>query len=269
MSDNLEQLDQSSVDYVSVASDKGWVPQDQWEGNPAEWRTAKEFVERGELMDRISSQSRQLNKYTSEVEDMKAAVKELAEHNKKIAELEYNKALQTLRQKKADAMDMGDSYSVVEIDEQIQELKDARKEEESFAKTSQPMDNSTPPEVEAWMNENQWYVKDIVLQGAADAIAKQYISSNPNAVNNPKEVLSYVTEQVRKEFPERVGAGKKRPSGTVDVGSAGSTAKGKGKKYTVNHLNPEQRAIAKRFAATGVITEQEYVDQLAALGELD
>lgn len=257
----------ASIDHEAIASEKGWVPQDQWEGDPDQWRSAKEFVERGELMDRISSQSRQLGKYTSEVETLKKAVQEMAEHNKKIAEIEYNKAVQALRQQKADALDMGDHYSVVEIDDRLQELKEARKAEEQQAQPSSTA-NTPPPEVQAWMEENTWYNNDIILQGAADAIAKQYLSSNPQAANNPKEVLDFVATQVRKEFPDRLGGTRRRASGVVETSSTGASTSGKTKKYTVNHLNPEQRAIAKRFAATGVISEQEYVDQLAALGEL-
>lgn len=268
--DNDENLTDPIDSTESRASEKGWVPQDEWEGDPDQWRPAKEFLDRGELMDRISSQSRQLDKYNSEVEGLKEGLKVLAEHNKKIAKQEYEKAMNDLKSRKAEALSYGDHETVVELDEQLDELKESKKEIDKVEEQPvQKKDNLPHPDVTRWMEENSWYNNNIVLQGAADAIAKQYLASNPAAENDPSKVLDYVSRQIRQEFPDKFGS-KRRPSGTTEPASTGNTkaSKGKSTKYTVKNLTPEQRNVAKRFASTGVMTEQDYVNQLVELGEL-
>lgn len=251
------------------ASEKGWVPETEWEGDPDQWRPAREFLDRGELMDRISSQTRQLNQYNNDISELKDSLSALTEHNKKIAEQEYKKAMQDLKSRKADALDLGDHSTVVEIDEQMSDLKESKKNIE--VEETKPQQNSQQPhpEVEAWMGNNSWYNTDIVLQGAADAIAKQYMSSNPGSESNPGVVLEHVAATIKQEFPERFGQTKRRPAATTEPSNNGSTtAKGKKMKYTTAHLTPEQKQIAKSFAKTGVMTEQEYVNQLAEMGEI-
>lgn len=256
-------------DFELRASEKGWVPEDEWEGDPTDWRPAKEFLDRGELMDRISSQTRQLERYSSEVQDLKSGLKVLAEHNKKVAKLEYEKAMKDLKGKKAEALSYGDHDTVVELDEQIDELKESKKEIEEVEEKPQDKRSEPHPDVIKWMGDNSWYNTNMIMQGAADAIAKQYLSQNPKAQEDPVQVLEYVTKEIRKEFPDKFST-KRKPAGVPDPSSSGgsrSSASGT-KKHSVKSLSTEQRKIAKKFADTGVMTEQEYVDQLVELGEL-
>jgi len=250
------------------AGEKGWVPQTEWEGDPTQWRPAKEFVDRGELMDRISSQSRQLNTFTSEVDSLKAALGELGEHNKKIAEAEYAKAMKHLKSQKAEALQYGEYDKAVDIDEQLVDLKESKKEIE-VAEAQQPQASSQQvhPDVTEWMDKNSWYNEDMMMQGAADAVAKMYLGKNPAAESNPKEVLDHVSSELSKEFPDRFGGQRRRPAATTDS-SNGRTGKSKSR-HSMSSLTPDQRKIASTFAKSGIMTEQEYVDQLVALGEVE
>jgi regulator of replication initiation timing len=268
----LENENQSDLSPEEVkAMDKGWVPQDEWEGEPDQWRPAKEFLDRGELMDRISSQSRQLDNYNKEIKELQVSMKALAEHNKKVAKLEYDKAMKDLKSKKAEALSYGDHDTVVDIDEQIDDLKTSKREIETQEDSAPNTDNmgAAHPSIVAWMEENTWYNTNPVMRGAADALADAYVAQNPHIKDNPDAVLSYVNSAMRKEFPDRFGAPKRKPSGTADTSTSGSaSSKGGKKKFTSKDLSQEQRTVAKRFAATGVMTEQEYVDQLVELGEV-
>ena len=86
--DNIE-----STTLEDKALDKGWRPEDEWTGEPDQWRPAKEFLDRGELMDRISDQTRQLRGQKDELAKVQTALKEMGNHNTKIAEKEYDKAM--------------------------------------------------------------------------------------------------------------------------------------------------------------------------------
>jgi hypothetical protein len=45
------------------ASSRGWVPKDEWDGDPEEWRPAKEFIDRGELFKKIEDKIEQLKTF--------------------------------------------------------------------------------------------------------------------------------------------------------------------------------------------------------------
>ena len=45
-------------EYEQRASAEGWVPKEEWTGDPAQWRPAKEFLDRGELFKKIEEQVR-------------------------------------------------------------------------------------------------------------------------------------------------------------------------------------------------------------------
>ena len=146
-----------------TAIDKGWRPEDEWTGEPEQWRPAKEFLDRGELMDRISDQTRQLRGHKDELATIKSALKEMGEHNSKIAKVEYDKAMKDLKSLKVQAMEVDDYERIVDVDEQIQDLKEAKKE----VATEETKPKEVHPEIEAWMKENQWYGRDVIMRGAA------------------------------------------------------------------------------------------------------
>jgi vacuolar-type H+-ATPase subunit I/STV1 len=253
------------TDLEVSASEKGWVPEKEWDGDPTEWRSAREFLDRGELMDRISSQTKQINQYDTKIQSLENSLKQLAEHNKKVAEMEYEKAIGDLKKKKADALDLGDHNAVVELDDKMSDLKQSRQEANNLEQANQPV---TPhPDVISWMNENTWYNTDVALRGAADAIAQQYLAANPAAEANPMLVLAHVTDQLFKEFPEKLGP-KTRPSATVEPQRTGSTKNtSKQKKWSRSDLNDMQKEIMKNICSEE-FTEQEYINQLGELGEL-
>lgn len=254
-------------DIELQASEKGWVPEKEWDGDPEEWRPAKEFLDRGELMDRISNQTKQINQYDSKIQALEANLKQLAEHNKKVAKLEYDKAMEELKKQKASALDLGDHTAVVEIDDKMSDLKETKKETETL-ETQEPVQATGPhPEVTAWMADNTWYNTDVALQGAADAIARQYLATNPAAEGTPAVVLNHVKEQIVKEFPDKFGT-RTRPSGTVETQSTGRTKTRGKQRWTKADLNDMQKAVMKEICSEDGLKESDYIQQLGELGEL-
>lgn len=251
------------------AMDKGWRPEDEWTGEADAWRPAKEFLDRGELMDRISDQTRQLRGQKDELETVKVALKEMGTHNSKIAEKEYDKAMLDLKSLKVQAMEIDDYEQIVEVDEQIQELKQAKKE---VVAAPEAAPQESHPEIESWMAENQWYGRDVIMRGAADSISQEYMNMNPGSRDNPKDVLQYVEKVMREEFPHKFGdkpTQRRRPAATSEVGEPMARSSGKAK-YTARDMNGMQKKICRTFIEAGAFkTEQDYVDQLVDLGEID
>ena len=72
------------------AMESGWVPQDQWEGDPDAWRPAKEYLDRGELFTKIETQNKT-------IKEMRRAMDDLRGHHAKVRETEYARALAELK----------------------------------------------------------------------------------------------------------------------------------------------------------------------------
>ena len=250
------------------ALDKGWRPEDEWTGEPDQWRPAKEFLDRGELMDRISDQTRQLRGQKDELAKVQTALKEMGTHNTKIAEKEYDKAMRDLKSLKVQALEIDDYERIVDVDEQIQDLKETKKEAVAVEEKKAP---EMHPDIESWMADNQWYGRDVVMRGAADSISQEYMNMNPGSMDSPKEVLKYVEQVMREEFPHKFEGTtqRRRPAATSEVGEPVTRSKGK-EKYTSRDMNSMQKKICRTFIEAGAFkSEQEYVDQLVQLGEID
>lgn len=271
--EDLNEGDEQDHDdpIVAKAIEQGWRPEDEWDGDPADWVDAKEFVYRGQLMERISKESKTRKRIESELTEVKQALKALSDHNKKIAQLEYQRALKQLKKEKALALEEGDHEAVIEIDDRIDDLKDSQDEFDTQEDdtTSTKQGQYSPEDVaklQSWIGKNPWFNTDIVMQGAVDALANRYLSDNPDDVEG---MLHFVDKEIRKEFPHKF---KKKPSGsavTETTGRGVAKKKTKGKQYSTKDLSDEQLTVAKQFVKLGTFENvQEYVDQLAELGEL-
>lgn len=255
-------------DSEAKARSGGWVPKEEWTGVEDEWVDYKEFNFRGELMERIQTQTKALKKSDKVVGELKQAIKALGEHNAKIAEMQYDRAMRALRKEKATAITEGDSDRIAEIEDNIDKLNTAKANSKfDFDITEDEPQAATPnPEFLSWQArpENNWYGKDIPMTATADALAVQFAQTRAGNYT-PRELLEYVDKQLRKEFSHKFGS----PAGRVSESNTTGAVRSRAKKFNSRDLNEEQRAIGRRFVEAGAFKDiQEYVDQLADLGEI-
>lgn len=265
--DGLDDINPS----LQKALDTGWTPKEEWEGDPEDWVDYREFNHRGELMDRIRAQSSQLKTFEKKLTNSEKTLQELAEHHRKVREIEYKNALQDLKDMKKEAFESGDYDRVVDIDEKMDELKEMSKKDSQQSQSTEQNQHQTPQVVEEWISENPWYVEDRVLRGAADALADGFVQDNPELQNDIPALLVKVKKELEKEFPNKFGKPRNRSSilesNEADVQhKANKSSKRKG---SARLLNEDQRRVAKRFLDTGAIASlDEYAQQLIDLGEL-
>lgn len=275
----FEDADEENDDvpaYEQEARAEGWRPKDEWDGNPDDWVDAKEFNFRGKLMKRIQQQSSQLNTVMKENKEVKDALRALGEHNKKIAEKEYDRALKDLKQQRLAALEDNDHHTALDLEEKMDELKQTKSELEDEAKVdvgeeSNNKEGELPQEVQTWLDDdaNSWYHEDPIMRAAADTVFMKYLDKNSNDVAG---ALDYVNETMKKRFPTEMGVQKRETKSAVtETNGRGSANKRQGgkKKFTSKDLDEEQRKVANTFVSQGVFKNvQEYVDQLADSGEL-
>lgn len=242
--ENIENEPAELSPVEQEAIDSGWVPKDQYTGDEHKWVDAPEFLRRGELFKKIEDQNRQLK-------DVKRALIEMKKLHEGVREVEYKRALETLRAQKKAALEEGDADAVIAVDERIDLVKEEQRKLQTEDSYVEPQSGEEHPEFVAWKNKNSWYSTSSPMKAFADALGIELRKEGLS----PDRVLKRVEEEVRKEFPHRFRNPKQdRPNGVE-----GSSPRGGGSSF---QLTPEETRIMKTIVRTGVMTEKEYKDQL-------
>jgi len=254
MSDNSDEpvVEPEVVTAETKASDRGWRPQDEWEGEPQDWISAEVFNARGELMDIISSQSKQIKGYKKSVDDIKGhmAAREERVRQETKADLLAQKVV---------AMEEQNHEEVVKLEEKIKDA-DAIKSVEPT-----PPANPIAEYFEGtWLSKNEWYndpsKEEQVV--AADMAGQQYMQSYPDA--SPEALFTYVDKVINKQF------GKAKAPAKSAVASSDGTGRSKGKsgsKAQIAALTKMERKTGEQFARQGLMTLEEYAADIAAMSE--
>lgn len=208
------------------ASKMGWVPQEEWKGDPDKWRPAEEFVERGENI--VPIMRERIDKLEKELEVIsklnKSELKKVRESAYDQAKKEYEKELQSLNKEKFAAIQEADVEKYQQIEGKISNLK---KPEEP--KEEEPQVN---PVFEEWRSKNAWYAPDLNNVGDADetltlfanAVAAKIQAEKPGL--SPEQFFGEVEKRVKAEFPHKFENPKRKEPGMAESGHQ-STPKGK------------------------------------------
>ena len=245
------------------ATGQGWKPENDWDGDEGEWVDAKQFVFRGELMDRIKTQTKKLSKQESEITTLKSGFKQYQDHADKMAKADYESQLDKLKELKKEALKEDDYDTVVDVDEKLATIKaeQAAQKKEPVKEETQTLD----PKVEAWIADHDWYRNDDLMRGAADAAAASVRAENPQWP--VEDVLAEVAERVDVKFNK---PSKRRASNTVtETGARRKQTSSKKGKYGKSDLNEEQLKVGRTFVNAGALKSlDEYAQQLGDIGEL-
>lgn len=237
------------------ALEQGWKPLDQWEGDPADWRDAKSFLDRGELLNRISGQSK-------EIKELRKAMREMTEHNRKLAEVEYQRALSDLKQQKLEALENNEAARVVDLDEQIDSTKEklAAAKAEGERRVAEATDGPHPA-MQAWIERNSWYAQNNKMRAYADAAGLEYAQQNPGVP--PDAVLKYVENEVKKEFPHKFSNMKREmPSAVEGASTRTASARRTGSDKDDVTLSDDERRVMERLVRDGHMTKEKYLEDI-------
>jgi hypothetical protein len=242
--ESTEQVEYSDVELEAM--EQGWKPKDQLaEGK--EFISAEEFIRRGELFSKIDVIGKELK-------NTKQALKMLQEHHGKVRETEFNRALTYLKAQKKEALLEGDADRIIDIDDQIAEVKAQRQVEERQEKqqVTQP-----DPRFVSWVEKNAWYAQDIELKTFADEVGLARQRSHPE--EDPSDILKYVGERVRKAYPEKFT----NPNRTRPAAVEGrATPKGAARSQDDFEMSDEEKRVMNTFIRQGVMTAEEYKAEL-------
>lgn len=230
------------------AIDQGWIPKEEFDGDPSEFIDAPEFVRRGELFDKIERQSR-------EIKQVRAALEAFKVHHSKVKEAEYERALKALQDARKQAFVDGEHERAFALEEKIDEIKQEKADIVKAATAPVEADTGYTEEFQDWVSRNNWYETNQNMRDMADQIGLRLAKSGMA----PSKVLLEVEKEIRKEFAHRFTNQKQERPPAVES-STRTTASRK-----EVSLSADEREIMRKIVSTGVMTEDQYLKELKAV----
>ena len=247
------EVEVSEVDEETLAEAKrqGWVPQSDYNGPEDKWVDADTFVKKGKEINALLRKDNEFLK--REVSEMKTTMMEFKKFHADTEKRAYDRAMLDLRDQKKEAINTGDGDKVLQIDDAIDELKQARAIEKVEVRPS----NQPDPTFVQWNEDNPWFGKDTELTEEANLIGEVIKRKQPTLIG--EAFLDEVTKRVKKAYPEKfTNTNRARPSPVEGTTAPKSNQKG-GKGY--NDLPPEAKQACQKFEKQGLITREAYLKE--------
>lgn len=250
----VEQAPELSETEVQ-ASEQGWVPKEEWVaggGNADEWRTAKEFVDRGELYKTIHSTKRDLKQ-------TQAALTALQRHHQFVFEKAQKEAIEELKREKRLAIRDEDFARLEAVEEEIEKTQEQQAVERKALQQEQltAQQINPHPEFIAWVDRNNWYTQNSDMREEADAFGLVYMQRNPGVAS--QDVLKYVEGKIKKTYPEKFAARKAAPNAVAAVSRVGSPSRKAADDF---QMTETEREIMNDLVKSEVMTKEAYVAEL-------
>jgi len=201
---------------------------------------------------------------------VQSSVNALKEHNEKVYQTEVKKLtaeIETLKKERKSAIELADVDKVEELDAQIEAKKnDLAAPKMNDSSKSGAVEN---PVYDEWIQDNQWYLEDNEMAQFADSVAQNYVGAPL------PRIYALVRQKVQEVFPEKFSPTKsdtsttvvKKPIGPVSPVDKGSNNKGATNSFSKADLTPDQVSIMNQFVRGGIMTEEQYIKDIASMQE--
>lgn len=251
----------SETEQLAIA--QGWQDEKAWVESghdPKDHRSAREFLDRGELLNKLKSTSQ-------EVRALRENLQAMTEHNRRVYEAGVEAGIKQLKAQKKAAMKEGDLENVAELDEEI----DRRSEQlNTIRQTNRAVQAPQPQqsaEFQTWVSRNQWYLNDPVMHHTANGLAIEFAKVNPNVTE--QEVYKFLDKAMREEFPHKFQKKVTPPSpesgGRRGTGSGANSNSGDEFEKVLAKLPEDEAKMARRLVANKHLTKEKYVADYKAI----
>jgi hypothetical protein len=253
-----------------LASQLGWKP--DYEGDS--YVDAATYILRSrEIQDSMRDHNKDLK---NQLSTMQSSIDALKDHNERVYKAEVSRMqgeIERLKKEKRAAVELADVDKVEELENEISSIEKNLTEPRKQQATTNPI-------YDEWIKENDWYLKDDEMAAYADQVAQQYAGAPLN------RLYPLVRAKVAEVFPEKfeptkpvkavpkrnlANAGDKQSGQQKPVGPASPVERGKKSgstpTFTKADLTPDQQTIMKQFVQSGIMTEEQYIKDIAKLQE--
>ena len=244
MSEELGTIEETTVDPVEEkAREMGWVPEDEYEGDTDKWVDAKEFVGRAPLYEGLSKANKRMKR-------MQEAIDNLVKHNSEIMKATKERQIEDLEDERQRAEEEGDTARARKIDKDIDKV------------NQMEVPEGPSPAFQAFVEENEWYIDNPDLAAIADRKGMFLAQQG----KEEQEVLDEVAKYINENYLNKTHT---RRSSAPPTSEGGNKRKASSKSNRKDRLNDAQKAAMNNFVRLGVLTEDEYIEQLEEAGLLE
>ncbi len=249
------QESQANAEVEDRAKKMGWIPKDQFKGDPERWRPADQFVRRAdELMPIMRVQLKKyedkISNLETEVRTTKGTMQKIVSMADKVGQREYERAKADLTKKQVEAVAVGN----VEEWSKLEGEKDKLEKPEPV-QVEKPMQEPENPQFKTWHVDNDWYLSDSAMTRYANAVA----SETPKMASYT-DWLRVVETAVKEAFPHKFTNAARGKPAAVDGGNTrgGGGGRPRGKSY--NDLPSDAKTQADKYVSQGLFkTREDYV----------
>ena len=240
----------------SRATQMGWLPQEQFRGNPDNWVPAETFVRMAEeslphakgtikMMERkMEQQARTLQDQTDRIAAMQQDMQEFVQVSRGAEQRAYEKAKKDLLAQQRTAKESGDMPAFVEATEKLDDLIAEHpvvtgkelKVGATDAKPKSPDEEyrewmaAEPTAYDDWKTENTWFEEDPDMFAYAQQM-DQFLQTKHGFKLPRSKRLDELTKLVKKRFPEHFGNAARAAGSPVESDTGSRPSGGGGKSY--------------------------------------
>jgi len=239
-----------SPDVERRARNVGWVPKEEFRGDPAKHVTAEEFLQRSDsLMPLLRRDNDKLHKRVNDLEgilkETRDAQRELLEFTSKSEERAYAKARAELQAQAEAAAANADQAGVRHAMHQMEAL------EKPFKPSPRPVEQpvNVDPTIQSWIAREDWYRNSQTLKGYAIDTFGEIEREHPGLT--VEQMLDETKRRTMDKFPEKFGINPRREApASVATPSGGNAPTPKRNDRTFAHLPQESKNQFARMKRT-------------------
>lgn len=185
----------------------GWVPKDEFKGDPAKHRSADEFLERGTTILPILQRDNerlhgQVSALSVQLKETQEATKELLAFTSKSEERAYNRAKADIQAKIEAAAATADPIAVRAGMAELDALAADHKPAAPKTETAKPA-VAADPIIQDWIAKEEWYSRDRTLNAYATDEFGKLERDHPGM--SKAEMLIETKKRTMDKFPEKFG----------------------------------------------------------------
>ncbi|MDE2099601.1 MAG: hypothetical protein KGL39_20280 [Patescibacteria group bacterium] len=238
-------------EYETKARRLGWVPKEEFRGDPDKWRPADEFLERGErILPLVLKDNDRLHARLTEVEgalkETKEAAKELLTFTSKSEERAYNRAKAEIEARIEAAASTADPNAVRQGMRELDALNaDHRKVEPKPAQQTQTV--QIDPVIQDWIRKEEWFSKSPALNSYATEVFGEIERNAPGMSRS--DMLAETKRRTMDKFPEKFGINPNRDQPAAVASPSGAVQR-KSRAKTYDDLPADAKKACDKFVRT-------------------
>ena len=230
------------------AWDGGWRPEEQFEGNPENWKTAREYNMYGDFQIQIRENQAESRRKEAEFDERLA-------NSNKLHEARRKSEIDSLKSQQREAVEEADTEKYDKIQTQI----DSHKAE------PEPTAITKDPVVAEWETKNPW-INDTESDKYAQAQAAWGIASSKKM--SSKQALDFVASQLAKLYPEESQqeppTNPRREAATMtETSTKRSPRQRASKELTMNDLTRDEQSQWAKFGQEMFKDEKTFLKTVA------